>query len=201
MPCRQLLRRCVVSRTVQPQAKMLRFIVSSDKHVIYDEKSVLPGRGIWVSCSRKLLSQAVQKNIFSRVVRQKVYVVPHLVEMIEQSLEQQCLGLLGLAYRARQLILGNGDICRFLASGHVCSKIPAKVLVYPKDTNYNVQTHLLEYAIVTCFSSTQLMQAVGHLQSIDVLMIYGKLAQYFFNRALCLALIKQTSSSHEPYTE
>lgn len=190
MCCCQPLRRCIVSRVVQSREKMLRFVVSPDKHVIYDERNVLSGRGMWVSCQRRLLHQAVQKNIFSRVVRQAVYVMPEFLGVIEQSLERQCLDILGLAYRAKCVVLGDQDVRGSLAY-QGGSEVTTRVLVCAKDSGQCLRERFEDFPVVVdLFSRRQLRRAIGDIQGTAVLLVYGKLARYFFNRVECLTGIR-----------
>ena len=52
-------RRCIVSGEVLPEGKLIRFVVSPDGEVTPDVAATLPGRGIWVSATRKALNIAV----------------------------------------------------------------------------------------------------------------------------------------------
>jgi len=47
------VRMCAVSREVRPISELIRFVVAPSGEVIVDLKRKLPGRGLWVSASRR----------------------------------------------------------------------------------------------------------------------------------------------------
>jgi predicted RNA-binding protein YlxR (DUF448 family) len=92
--------------TVQPQATMVRFVLSPDKQVTPDLAARLPGRGAWVTASREALETAVKKGAFARAFKAQVKAAPDLVAQTEHLLVRRALDMLGMAKRAGDLILG-----------------------------------------------------------------------------------------------
>src|ERR1700754_2749179 len=64
-------RMCAVTREARPIGELIRFVVSPQGEVIPDLKRKLPGRGLWVSASRRTVAEAVRRNQFSRGSRRK----------------------------------------------------------------------------------------------------------------------------------
>ena len=51
------MRMCAVTREVRPIGELIRFVVAPTGEVIPDLKRKLPGRGLWVSASRRPFPQ------------------------------------------------------------------------------------------------------------------------------------------------
>src|SRR3954447_14745218 len=60
------MRMCAVSREVRPIGELIRFVVSPQGEVVPDLKRKLPGRGMWITASRKTVAEAVRRNQFSK---------------------------------------------------------------------------------------------------------------------------------------
>lgn len=77
-----------------------------DGRVVADPGNELPGRGIWVTPTRAAVSEAMRRKLFARAARDRVEVDEGFPDVIESLLLQRCLGYLGLARRAGQLVSG-----------------------------------------------------------------------------------------------
>ena len=60
------MRMCAVTREVRPIDELIRFVVSPTGEVVPDLKRKLPGRGLWVSASRRAVAEAVRRNQFGK---------------------------------------------------------------------------------------------------------------------------------------
>src|SRR5438105_11199359 len=72
------MRMCAVSREVRPIDELIRFVVAPTGEVIPDLKRKLPGRGLWVSASRKAVAEAVRRHHFKKGFKRDVRVAPTL---------------------------------------------------------------------------------------------------------------------------
>ena len=72
------MRMCAVSREVRPIDELIRFVVAPSGDVIPDLKRKLPGRGLWVSASRRTVAEAVRRHQFSRGFKRDVRVAATL---------------------------------------------------------------------------------------------------------------------------
>ncbi len=99
-------RRCIATGESQPKAGLIRFAIGPDGTIGPDLAEKLPGRGIWVTGTRKALEQAIAKKAFSRAAKQKVTVPEGLADLVEQLLEARAAETLGLARRSGELIMG-----------------------------------------------------------------------------------------------
>src|SRR3982750_2664070 len=60
------MRMCAVSREVRPIGELIRFVVSPQGEVIPDLKRKLPGRGLWVSASRRTVGRPPPPKKFKK---------------------------------------------------------------------------------------------------------------------------------------
>src|SRR5258707_12685656 len=66
------MRMCAVTREVRPIGELIRFVVSPQGEVVADLKRKLPGRGLWVSASRRTVAEAVRRNQFSKGFKREI---------------------------------------------------------------------------------------------------------------------------------
>lgn len=99
-------RKCIVTGNVIDKSGLLRFTVTPDRLVVPDFKKKLPGKGIYVTNSRRLLQKAIEKNLFAKAAKQKAKVAPELDLMVEQLLRKHALDAVSLARKAGVLVTG-----------------------------------------------------------------------------------------------
>ena len=68
------MRMCAVSREVRGIDELIRFVVTPQGEVIPDLKRKLPGRGLWISASRRTVAEAVRRHPFSKGFKRDVRV-------------------------------------------------------------------------------------------------------------------------------
>ena len=111
------LRRCIISRTSQPQNKMIRFIITNNDTIIPDLAKTLPSRGIWITCNRSFLEKAITHSLFTKVAKRSIRADHSMISTIIDTLEQRCLTLLGQIRRAGYLVIGLEDVSNALQTG------------------------------------------------------------------------------------
>jgi predicted RNA-binding protein YlxR (DUF448 family) len=65
-------RRCIVTREALEKDQLIRFVLGPDNAIVPDLLENLPGRGYWVTASRKVLAEAVKKNAFAKAMQAPV---------------------------------------------------------------------------------------------------------------------------------
>lgn len=100
------VRQCAVTRERLAQDEMVRFALSPDGIVTPDISAKLPGRGVWVKADRETLDQAVKKGAFARGFKMQVKTPDTLVDDVESLLLKRIVGLLGMAKKAGDAVLG-----------------------------------------------------------------------------------------------
>ena len=97
---------CAVSRLVRPEADLIRFVAAPDGSLVADLRSKLPGRGIWIGLDRRLVDEAVRKNVFARGLKTTLKPAADLAEQVAARLKEAALGRLGLARKAGAAVAG-----------------------------------------------------------------------------------------------
>ena len=97
MPGRERL--CAATREVRPVGELIRFVAGPDG-VVPDVKRKLPGRGLWITASRKALADAVARKAFARGFKRDVRVPADLAALTERLLVQSALDALAIAGKA-----------------------------------------------------------------------------------------------------
>ena len=110
-------RRCIASGTSGPTTGLIRFVVGPDDAVVPDLAQKLPGRGIWVTATRRSLETAVDKGLFSRAARAKVAVPDGLVDQVENGLLRRVTDLISMARKAGQGVAGYEKVKGWLDMG------------------------------------------------------------------------------------
>src|SRR5437764_14499978 len=98
------VRMCAVSREVRPIDELIRFVVSPQGEVVPDLKRKLPGRGMWVSASRRAVAEAVRRNQFSRGFKRDLRIAPTLAADTEGLLLRSVIDALAMAAKAGQVV-------------------------------------------------------------------------------------------------
>jgi len=174
-------RRDIVSGEIMPEHRLVRFVAAPDGVVVPDVAAKLPGRGIWVEASRKAITIAVEKKLFSRAAKAQVTATIDLVERTEKALIGRMLGDLGLARRSGNLVLGFDNVLRALDG----PKAPPALLIEAADGASDGKRKLynaahargLKPAVVECLSSAELGLALGRENVIHAAVQPGGLAE------------------------
>ena len=157
-------RRCIVSGEVMPDSHLIRFVAAPDGQVVPDVAAKLPGRGLWVTATRKAVTQAVEKKLFARAAKANVTAAADLAERTEKALVTRMLGDLGIARRSGALVLGFDNVLRALDSPR-----PATVLIEAIDGSKDGKRKLYNAAhargmkpqVLECLTSAELGLALG----------------------------------------
>ena len=98
-------RTCLVTGEEKPQEELLRFTLTPDRQVMPDFKKRLPGKGFYITNSKKVLTEAINKNIFRKFGKQTT-TVANLIEIVENILKNKALDSINLARKAGALVSG-----------------------------------------------------------------------------------------------
>ncbi|MEH2623413.1 putative RNA-binding protein YlxR (DUF448 family) [Bradyrhizobium sp. AZCC 1719] len=190
------MRMCAVSREVRPIDELIRFVVTPSGEVIPDLKRKLPGRGLWVSASRRTVAEAVRRHQFSRGFKRDVRVAATLPADTEALLERSCTEALAMAAKAGQVVSGFAKVEGLLEQGR------AEVLVHASDGAADGIRKLDAIAgqrgrnigesrdlpIVSALTSAQLDLALGRSNVIHAALLAGPASKTFLSR--CQILVR-----------
>jgi predicted RNA-binding protein YlxR (DUF448 family) len=157
-------RRDIVSGTVLPENRLVRFAAAPDGTVVPDVAAKLPGRGLWVEATRDAVNKAVEKKLFSRAAKMQVIATADLADRVEKALVTRMIGDLGIARRAGRLVLGFDNVLRELQGPK-----PPKALIEAHDgaadgkRKLYAAAHRLELncAVIESLTSAELGLALG----------------------------------------
>src|SRR6266581_5449230 len=111
------MRMCAVTREVRGIDELIRFVVAPTGEVIPDLKRKLPGRGLWVSASRKAVAEAVRRHQFSKGFKRDVRAAPTLAADTEVLLVRSLTDALAMAAKAGQVVSGFSKVEGALTQG------------------------------------------------------------------------------------
>lgn len=190
------MRMCAVSREVRPIDELIRFVVTPQSEVIADLKRKLPGRGLWISASRRTVAEAVRRHQFSKGFKRDVRVAATLPADTETLLERSCTEALAMAAKAGQVVAGFSKVEGVLEQGK------AEALIHASDGAADGIRKLDAIAgqrsgnsgesrdlpIVTVLTSTQLDLALGRSNVIHAALLAGPASRTFLSR--CQILVR-----------
>ncbi|MGH7034519.1 MAG: RNA-binding protein [Stellaceae bacterium] len=179
------MRRCLATGTLASPEEMLRFVVGPEGRIAVDAARRLPGRGLWLTARRDIVTEAVNKRLFARAAKVPVVVEAGLEDRIEAVLARRCGELLGLARRSGAVLAGFVKVRAGLAKGE------AAVLVEAMDAAEDGRGKLGAAArglpIVSCLSARETGAAIGREHAVHVALKPGRLADLFLAEARRLA--------------
>lgn len=112
-------RRCVVTGAHAGPADLIRFVLDPAGTVVPDLAARLPGRGVWVTCSRACVAQAVTKGAFARGFRKQVAASPDLPDQIASLLRARICNRISLANKAGAALAGFTKVETAIRAGDV----------------------------------------------------------------------------------
>jgi uncharacterized protein len=190
------MRMCAVSREVRPIDELIRFVVAPTGEVMADLKRKLPGRGLWVSASRRAVAEAVRRHQFSRGFKRDVRVAPTLPDDTEALLVRGATDALAMAAKAGQVVSG------FAKVEDALGRKEAAALVHASDGAVDgirkldaivrqrgaIHGESPEIPIVNVLTSAQLDLALGRSNVIHAALLAGPASKTFLSR--CQLLVR-----------
>ena len=192
------VRMCAVSREVRPIDELIRFVVSPQGEVIPDLKRKLPGRGLWVSASRRAVAEAVRRNQFSRGFKRDVRAAPTLPLDTENLMVRGVIEALAMAAKAGQVVSGFGKVEDALGHGQVKAKVLALVhasdgapdgirkldaIARQRGGNHGESP---DFPILSALNSAELDLALGRSNVIHAALLAGPASKTFLSRSQIL---------------
>ena len=169
------VRQCAASRERMAQTDMIRFARAPDGSLTPDLAAKLPGRGVWIKADRASLTEALSKGAFSRGFKAQATAPDGLDDMIESLLVKRLQGVLGMAKRAGNVVLGFDQVRDYLR------KRPAGVLLAASDSAedgrnkvYFLAKAIYEHVTVSgALNSSELGMAFGRAHVVHGLLEAG----------------------------
>ena len=186
------MRMCAVSREVRPIGELIRFVVAPSGEVIADLKRKLPGRGLWVSASRRAVAEAVRRHHFERGFKRDVRAAPTLAGDTEALLERFAVEALAMAAKAGQVVFGFAKVADTLEQQGTI-----KALIHASDgaadgirkldamvgQNGRNRDQTADIPVVNALTSEQLDLALGRSNVIHAALLAGPASNTFLSRS------------------
>jgi predicted RNA-binding protein YlxR (DUF448 family) len=195
-------RYCAVTRSVKPVTEMIRFVAGPDG-VVPDLKRRLPGRGVWVTASRAVLSDAVRRKVFARPFGQEARVPTDLAALTERLLERAALDALAIAAKAGLMVTGFSKVEAALAGEdaaaliHAADAAPDGVRKLTGAASRRDEHSGIGLPIIQTFKSAQLDLASGRSNVVHAALLAGRASATFLARSVLLARFREDGSGRE----
>ncbi|MEO1660083.1 MAG: RNA-binding protein [Pseudomonadota bacterium] len=108
------VRQCAVTRERLELDALIRFVRGPDGTVVPDVFGKLPGRGAWVTARHEVVSQGLEKSVFSSAFKAPSTPIDGLTEEVERQLLKRCKGLLGMAKKSGLAVLGFDQVRAYI---------------------------------------------------------------------------------------
>ena len=194
------VRMCAVTREVRPIDELIRFVLAPTGEVIPDLKRKLPGRGLWVSASRRTVAEAVRRNQFSKGFKRDVRAAPTLPAETEALLVRSLTDALAMTAKAGQVVSGFSKVEGALEHREAVALIHASdgaadgirkldAIVRQKHGNpAESQEFPTGFPIVNVLTSAELDLALGRSNVIHAALLAGPASKTFLSR--CQILVR-----------
>jgi uncharacterized protein len=169
-------RMCVVTREVHDEDALIRFVRGPDGNAVPDLQRKLPGRGVWVTLSRRRVQEAIQKNLFSRGFGTETKASPELADVIGDLLRKLALSYFSLAKKAGLAVSGNSKV------EDMVSKNKAQIILHAAEAAPDGRRKIdglagPDVAMINIFTVDELDLAFGRSNVIHAAVGRGKLAE------------------------
>jgi hypothetical protein len=194
-------RLCVVTREVKPIDQLIRFVVGPDQSVVPDLKRKLPGRGAWVTARRDVLATAVKRGAFARAFRADVKAAPDLPGQVEGLMERALLDALGVARKARQVVVGHAQVEAAAEQGaavavlHGSDAGPEGVRQILAAIRRGSAPDAPNVVVIPAFTSAQLHLALARPNVVHAALLAGRASDTVIARWRSLAYFRQAEPS------
>lgn len=177
-------RTCIITREAKAKAELIRFVVSPSGALVPDIGEKLPGRGIYVSCSKLLVAEAIAKRAFSKAAKEQVTIPDGLLATIEGQLARRMTDALSLARKAGQVITGFEKVEAACKSGKV------EALIHADDAGADGLKKLAFYNGPTFANLPRdlLSGVLGRENAVHAAVTHGPTAAFFIEVARRFAL-------------
>jgi hypothetical protein len=193
---------CAVTRVVKPVAEMIRF-VAGPAGVVPDIKRKLPGRGVWITASSALLSDAIKRKVFARPFGAEVRVPADFAGLTERLLERAALDSLAIAGKSGLVLTGFSKVEaaltaeRVLALIHAAEAAPDGIRKLAQAWRRQAEDAEPGLPVIQAFTTAQLDLALGRSNVVHAALLAGRASATFLARSALLARFRGDGSGRE----
>jgi uncharacterized protein len=197
------VRTCVATREARPIDQLIRFVIGPDQAVVPDLKRKLPGRGAWVTARRDVLATAVKRGAFARAFRADVKAAADLPETVERLMERAVLDALGVARKAREVVVGHAQVEAAAEQGaavavlHASDAGPEGVRQILAAIRRGSAPDTPNVVVIPAFTSAQLHLAFARPNVVHAALLAGRATDTVIARWRSLADFRQAEPAGE----
>jgi predicted RNA-binding protein YlxR (DUF448 family) len=191
-------RLCVVARVAKPVDDLLRFVAGPDGTLAPDIKRKLPGRGVWVTASRRALETAVRRGAFARSLKESIRIPADLLDLVDRLLARAALDALAIANKAGRVVAGFERVGSALKADRLAA------LIHATDASPDGVRKLAgaqtgaPVPLVRAFTASQLGLALGRPNVIHAALLGGREGDSFLARWRTLERYRANDDGDEP---
>ena len=202
-------RTCALTREPLTPEDGLRFVAGPDGTIVPDVGRHLPGRGVWLTGNRAVVTEAARKGAFQRSLKRPVVVPDGLADFVEQLLVKRVIESLSLANKAGLATTGFTKVeiavqrggCAFLlhasdAAADGVEKLDRRFASASAAAGSGKSENGAKSRIVDCLSSAELSLAIGRSNVVHAALARGGAATRFSREAERLQRYRAPASAH-----
>ncbi len=193
-------RMCVVTRQVKPIGELIRYVLSPSGEAVPDLKRKLPGRGLWVSLSRKTVAEAAKRGLFAKGFKSAVKNSASLAADTETLLIRSAIESLAMAAKAGQVVSGFGKVEDAIKGGRAAAILHASEGaadgIRKLDAVLRQRTaNLSDIPVINDLAGDELDLALGRSNVIHAALLAGPAAKTFLARCQTLHRFRQNAEA------
>jgi uncharacterized protein len=194
-------RQCALTRASLDPDELIRFVAAPSGDIVPDLNRKLPGRGVWVTCEKSVVTAAMRANAFSKALKRPVKFPDDLEEQTERLLLRRAgeafalankAGLVTTGFSQVQSVIGDGTAVALVHAAEAASggrvKLDRKFAAIAREKGRNAR-------IVTVLSTEELSLAIGRSNVVHAALIQGGATKRFLNEAQRLERYRAGSSA------
>jgi uncharacterized protein len=198
-------RMCAVTRAELSVEALIRFVRAPDGSLVPDLEHRLPGRGVWLTCDRKIVEKAIKTKAFARSLKEAVTVDADLPDRLDVMLVRRATDALALANKAGKVTSGFQQVDAALEKGNVAvmlhscdaaadgrGKLDRKFKAIQGDRGANAP-------IIDILTIAQMSLAIGRPSVVHAALLPGGLAKRFQREAERVSRYRSISASEHVF--
>lgn len=202
-------RTCALTREPLTPEDGLRFVAGPDGTLVPDVGRRLPGRGVWLTGNRAVVTEAARKGAFQRSLKRPVIVPDGLADLVEQLLLKRVIEALSLTNKAGLATTGFTKVeiavqrggCALLlhasdAAADGVEKLDRRFASALAAAGSGKSENGAQARIVNCLSSAELSLAIGRSNVVHAALARGGAATRFSREAERLQRYRAPASAH-----
>lgn len=191
-------RLCVVARVAKPVDDLLRFVAGPDGTLAPDIKRKLPGRGVWVTATRRALETAVRRGAFARSLKDSIRIPADLPDLVDRLLARAALDALAIANKAGRVVAGFERVGGALKADRLAALIHAAEASPDGVRKLAGAQTGAPVPLVRTFTASQLGLALGRPNVIHAALLGGREGDSFLARWRTLERYRANDDGEEP---